>query len=542
MPDPQDLLQPTIVFDGKPSSPAKNNRAPDVSQAQVGFVAGTGPRFADETAGLLRTRLTALASVLSAVFALAFVGNLFTGAPLVWLRAAILAVLVGSLVWLRSGQKLKLGWLRGIEAAAFGAVVAQLALMMLVQTARHAAAGDAASAIAAEQSYMTAWCVLLLTYGVFLPNTWRRGAAVLIPVACLPYLLIAIQRWWSPEVDAALAQNHATAPIPLTFVAAAVAVFGTHVINAARREAYKARQFGQYKLGERLGGGGMGDVFRAEHMLLKRPCAIKTIRPERETDAGTLAQFEKEVKTTARLTHWNTVEIFDYGYTNDGTFYYVMELLPGMSLEDLVEKHGPLPPERVIFLLVQVCDALREAHSIGLVHRDIKPANIFASQRGGLWDVAKLLDFGLVKERKTSAADGTTSTSAFSGTPLYMAPEQAQKYDEVDARSDIYAIGGVAYFLLTAQPPFTGPSVLAIMNAHATHPVVPPSTINPAIRADLDQIIVRCLAKRPEDRFSDVVELADALKSCQSAQLWSTAKANAWWRQVGHAPRPLPRE
>jgi serine/threonine-protein kinase len=418
--EPANGFQPTLVHERGPAAARGEGRSDDVSRSPVGFVQGSGPHFADETAELLRARLTAAAWVLAIVLAVAFAGNLMVGAPLVWLRSLILIVLFGSLAVLRSRRSLALTHLRVVEAIMFGAVIAQLTLMMVTRIAQFAAAGDAASAIASQQTFLTAWCILVLTYGIFVPNTWRRGAAVMIPAACLPYLLVGIQQWLSPQVAAALNVNRAASPVPLTLVAAAAGVFGTHVINAVRREAFKARQFGQYRLGERLGSGGMGDVYRAEHVLLKRPCAIKMIKPERETDAVRLAQFEKEVRATARLTHWNTVEIFDYGFTNDGAFYYVMELLPGMSLEDLVLRHGALPPERAVHFLSQVCDALREAHSMGLVHRDIKPANIFASQRGGIWDVAKLLDFGLVKERKGNSEDGSPRTGAFSGTPMFM--------------------------------------------------------------------------------------------------------------------------
>jgi serine/threonine-protein kinase len=529
--EPAPGFQPTLVHEPAPAAPRGGARD-DVSRAPVGVVHGSGPRFKEETAELLRTRLTAAAWVLAVALALAFAGNLFGGAPLVWLRAAILVVMFASLAVLRSARALKLTQLRVVEAVLFGAAIVQLSLMMWTRIAGFAAANDAVSAASAEQAYLAAWCVLVLTYGIFVPNTWRRGAAVMIPVACLPYLLVGVQRWFSPDVAAALDENRAAIPVPLTLVAAGVGVFGAYVINAARREAYKARQFGQYRLGERLGSGGMGDVFRAEHVLLKRPCAIKTIKRERENDAVRLAQFEKEVTATARLTHWNTVEIFDYGYTSDGTFYYVMELLPGMSLEDLVEKHGALPPERAVHFLTQVCDALREAHSMGLVHRDIKPANIFASQRGGIWDVAKLLDFGLVKERKPAGETGQPRSGAFSGTPMYMAPEQVKTYEEVDARTDIYALGAVAYYLLTGRAPFTDGDAVAILHAHATQPVPPPSAINPEIPEDLEQVVLRCLAKRREARFQDINKLGAALALCQCSGKWTMTKANAWWKAM----------
>jgi serine/threonine-protein kinase len=323
-------------------------------------------------------------------------------------------------------------------------------------------------------------------------------------------------------------------------VAALVAIFAAHVINSARREAFKARQFGQYRLMERLGAGGMGEVYKAEHVLLKRPCAIKLIKATSETDAAAIARFEKEVKATARLTHWNTIEIYDYGRTDDGTFYYVMELLPGMSLEDLVEKHGPLPPERVVYLLRQICGALQEAHSVGLIHRDIKPANIFVSQRGGVFDVAKLLDFGLVKEGKEKAAVGAKYGS-FSGTPLYMSPEQASSYDEVDGRADIYSLGAVAYYLLTGQTPFSSKNVLELLAAHRSLQVAPPSRLNPAIPADIEQVILKCMSKSPRDRFTDADDLRKALDQCSVASQWGPEQAATWWKSLSDRPVQTPR-
>ena len=184
---------------------------------------------------------------------------------------------------------------------------------------------------------------------------------------------------------------------------------------------------GQYRLKQVLGFGGMGAVYLAEHVLLRRPCAIKLIRPDQAGDPRTLIRFEREVQATATLTHSNTVEIFDYGHAEDGTFYYVMEYLPGMNLEDLVEQHGPMPPERAVHLLRQVCQALREAHGIGLIHRDIKPSNIFACERGKVYDVAKLLDFGLVKGFGLAGDDAKlTREGAFTGSPAFMSPEQAR--------------------------------------------------------------------------------------------------------------------
>jgi serine/threonine-protein kinase len=342
---------------------------------------------------------------------------------------------------------------------------------------------------------------------------------------------MALQSWWSPAVAKALAEEPTISPIPLPVVAALVGVYGTHIINSARREAFKSRQFGQYRLLEKLGSGGMGDVYRAEHTLLKRPCAMKLIKSSSEADATAIARFEKEVKTTSKLTHWNTVEIYDYGHTEDGTFYYVMELLPGLSLEQLVETHGPLCPVRVVHLLRQVCGALQEAHEVGLTHRDIKPANIFAAQRGGVFDVAKLLDFGLVKERSARANRGAESDGAsFSGTPLYMSPEQASAYDEVDGRADIYSLGAVAYYLLTGKPPFSRMNLVQLLAAHANAEVTSPSTLREEIPRDLERIVLRCLEKKSKDRFPDAASLGQALEACECAGDWTAPMAATWWR------------
>ena len=277
----------------------------------------------------------------------------------------------------------------------------------------------------------------------------------------------------------------------------------------------------------------MGEVYRAEHVLLKRPCAMKLIKPGIVADAAATANFEKEVKATAKLTHWNTIEIYDYGHTEDGTFYYVMELLPGLSLDELVNIQGPLPPGRVVHLLHQVCGALQEAHEVGLIHRDIKPANIFAAQRGGIYDVAKLLDFGLVKERASdqSSIENDSRYASFSGTPHYMPPEQAVAYQEVDRRSDIYALGAVAYYLLTAQPPFSEKNVVQLLAAHAKSEVVPPSKLNKNVPGDLERVILRCLEKKAADRFPDALSLAEAFSQCECATAWTNKMAASWWHE-----------
>jgi serine/threonine-protein kinase len=282
----------------------------------------------------------------------------------------------------------------------------------------------------------------------------------------------------------------------------------------------------------------MGEVYRAEHQLLRRPCAIKLIRQDRENDATALARFELEVRATARLTHFNTLEIYDYGRTDDGTFYYVMELLRGMNLDVLIRRHGPLPPERAIHFLRQTCGALGEAHAAGLVHRDIKPANIFVAERGGVYDVTKLLDFGLVKHRGAEAT-GLTGQQEFSGSPLYMAPEQAAAYADADARSDIYSLGAVAYELLTGQPPFRGATVFQVLSAHARTAPTPPSCLRPDLPSDLERVVLRCLEKSPAARYQNVAELDRALAECDCAAHWTAARATTWWREQSDAPAAI---
>ena len=313
----------------------------------------------------------------------------------------------------------------------------------------------------------------------------------------------------------------------------AISTFAAHTISRLRSEVIEARRLGQYRLGERIGAGGMGEVYLAEHELLKRPCAVKLIRPEAITRAGTVERFEREVRINATLSHPNTVEIFDYGRTEDGTYYYVMEYLPGMSLAELVERHGPLPPGRAVYLLRQVAQALVEAHEAGLIHRDIKPSNVVAARRGGMDDVAKVLDFGLVRPPATTLAPaGSRSDEGqILGTPLYMAPEQATGGRKLDARGDIYALGAVGYFLLTGRPPFDAGSAIEAIIAHARDPVVPPSTRRAGLPGDLDAVILRCLAKDPADRFADAGALDAALARCGCAAEWDRARARRWWRE-----------
>ena len=384
--------------------------------------------------------------------------------------------------------------------------------------------------------FIPPWLTLIFTYALVIPNSWRRAAIVIGLMAAGPicvqnYILSTEVQYASLLKSVPNLQAGDTALVIL--MNAVIAVWGVHTIGRLRKKVFEAEQLGQYRLGEKIGHGGMGDVYLAEHLLLKRPCALKLIRPERAGDAKALARFEREVQATAKLTHWNTVEIFDYGRADDGTFYYVMEYLPGMNLSELVQLCGKLPPGRVIHLLEQTCQALAEAHEQGLIHRDIKPGNIFAATRGGVNDVAKLLDFGLVKPVSAKGENvELTQEGAITGSPLYMSPEQATG-DESDARSDIYSLGAVAYFLLTGRPPFYSVVPIKVVLAHVSQIPKPPSEIADDVPSDLEAVILRCLEKKPADRFQSAEELRSALQSCEAASDWSREAATDWWENHG---------
>jgi len=512
-------------------SPANGGAQPKVCRPKRAIVTGSGPHLTAETQVLLRLRLRAAAFILLvgfSVFLVRHVVGVISGEPLdpVLLGFHVLVVLVlgfSSLPLCRTFP-VSLRRLRVAELVIFG-----LPAVFFLLLQRRVTLDDVAHGFMPPP--LPFWLLLIFTYGMFIPNTWRRAACVIGVMALAPELLIVGLMLTYSEVNAVMTGTAFMQQVLTMVVAAVAAVFGTHLINTLRREAFEARQLGQYRLIESLGTGGMGDVYLAEHRMLKRPCAIKLIRPEQAGDPKVLARFEREVQMTARLSHWNTVEIYDYGRTEDGTFFYVMEYLPGLSLEDLIERHGPLPAERVVHLLRQTCQALREAHAIGLIHRDIKPGNVFVARRGGLYDVAKLLDFGLVKAVAELPSARLTQEGGVSGTPLFMSPEQAQGRGDLDARSDIYSLGAVAYTLLSGRPPFEGTSPLEVIVAHARDEVVPPSQRQPDVPADLERIILRCLAKRPEDRFQDADSLEQALSECAAADQWTQSHAARWWHE-----------
>lgn len=521
-----------------------------IPMARDGGGMEVSPQLVSELLRLLHTRLLALATVLTVVVVIAIIRcTLVPELPLRFTEFITLVSVFGSWAVLRYQRSLTAEQLRSLEIVLLVSICFQVLtnnVMDMMDAAAHptaieletivdgiSEADDAAAAaiVGADRWYHLAWCMIIMIYGVFVPNTWRRAAIVLLPLACVPYLVHWTMRWSIPVVDFVLELMEHRHVMPMPFVAACTAIYAARLLHKGTVEVHRAREFAQYRLGKRLGKGGMGEVYEAQHSLLKRDCAIKVILPGRQFDQATLAKFQREVQATARLTHPNTVEVFDYGQTLGGTFYYVMELLPGLSLGEIVTRHGPLPSARVCYLLRQVCGALQEAHEAGLVHRDLKPGNLFASQRGGVHDVAKVLDFGLVTSGGVDGAVASDGKRLMLGTPAFMPPEQGVRGGQVDARSDIYALGATAFYLLTGHCVFDEPTPEAQLLAHGATPPRRPSELGFEIPSDLEQIIMKCLEKNPRDRFASMLDLRDALFACECGEAWDDDQAARWWRE-----------
>lgn len=388
------------------------------------------------------------------------------------------------------------------------------------------------------QANIYTWAILILMYGVFIPNTWQRAALLLFPLAAVPYVFDFLVQAQFPLIKEILSQVGFGLPMP--FVTAGIAVAAASVIHGSRLAAFRAQRLAQYELIRETGSGGMGKVYEGRHVMLKRPCAIKVIQPERLSERN-LAGFKREVQAASQLTHPNTIEIYDYGQTKDGLFFYVMELLPGMNLWKMVQQAGPLPVSRAVHFVTQICGALEEAHQKGMFHRDIKPANIFATERGGIYDFAKLLDFGLVRVTHCEASEDEVGKTMTAGTPAYMSPEQIADFSHVDGRSDIYSLGAVAYYLLVGHAPFPRSTQAEILLAHVHEPVPPPNKLRPEISFEINQILLKCLAKDPEERFQTARELQSALEECGLPDRWGEQQAEQWW-QAWQSEKPIARE
>ncbi len=376
--------------------------------------------------------------------------------------------------------------------------------------------------------------VIILLFPSVIPSApWKTFLAALTAASMDP---LAAMFWRSQGVEIPSMPAIFVLAAP-SYLCAALAPVISHIITRLGREVRKAREMGSYVLTDLIGRGGMGEVWQATHRFLARPAAIKLIKPDvltavTKVQADVLVErFRREARAAANLRSPHTIQLYDFGVAGDGTFYYVMELLNGMDLQTLVEEYGPLPPARTIHILQQICESLAEAHERGLIHRDIKPANIQVCCLGHYYDFVKVLDFGLVK---SAGADptvdaGLTAPNMVPGTPAYLSPEGALG-EVVDQRTDIYALGCVAYWMLTGRYVFEGQGAVQVMARHIHTPPEPPSFYSLfGIPSRLDEIVLACLAKQPEERPSNARELADLLAECEVGEEWTREHARLWW-------------
>jgi serine/threonine-protein kinase len=403
--------------------------------------------------------------------------------------------------------------LDALEAAGTFSVCALLSAMMLGHPTSEPV--DLAGVLA------TSW--ILVARAALVPSNAARTA--LVGVACLALVPIL--------TFVAFADSNPVVHVANVIAWSVVAVVATSAISSIiyglRKKVQDAMHLGQYTLEEKIGEGGMGVVYRARHAMLRRPTAIKLLPPDK-AGVDALARFEREVQAASRLTHPNTIAIYDYGRTPDGIFYYAMEHLDGISLEELVREDGPQSPARVAAILRQACAALEEAHQGGLIHRDIKPSNILLCMRGGTPDVVKVLDFGLVKA-VDQPPDGAITTTTVVGTPLYLSPEALTNPDKMDGRADLYGLAATGYFLLTGKTVFEGKTIVEVCSRHLhAKPVAPSARAGLPFPEDLERAIMRGLAKRPDDRFESAAAMADAITTTDG---WSLADAREWWRGRG---------
>ena len=508
---------------------------------------GSGTLVNTLTESLLRRRLLSLGLVFLVIGGLWLSANLLNQRSFFPIIQIPLLLAIGCMALLLFSKKpLSLTPLRALELLLFGLAAAYVGLQDFTFIHQSAALGDSGMALSGLLRTVSHYVLLVIVYGMFIPNTWQRAAWVVAPLAATPVAATLFLWGRYPGIAETMAPTRSgefvEAGVLLIF-SAAIAIGSTQIVGHYRSDQVKAREMGFYKLRERIGVGGMGEVWLAEHEKLVRPAVIKLIRPERLKEGRkeaqrTVRRFEREAQATAELRSPHTVELYDFGVTSDQTFYYVMEYLNGIDLATLVKKHGPIPPQRTIYLLQQACESLGEAHNHHLIHRDVKPANIFVCHMGLSYDFIKVLDFGLVKTQSNDASSshGDMSTELTmegmtTGTPAFMAPELAVGQDNVDVRSDIYALGCVGYWLLTGELVFQQENPIAMIVDHVNAMPVPPSqrTEN-NVPEELDRIILKCLEKDPAQRFQTAMELADALLTCAQPQDWSREHAESWWK------------
>jgi eukaryotic-like serine/threonine-protein kinase len=412
-----------------------------------------------------------------------------------------------------------------------------LGLVYEVIVAVGIAIGDNLTPLTAERPLETiSWlCVWIVMFPLVVPATPGKTIVASLAAASTWPLAYAIGvRLGNPPATATTVVLNSLE----NYLAAILALLASMVLGRLGAAVQKAREMGSYELVERLDRGGMGEVWRARHRMLARPAAIKLIRPDRlglehgRAAENLVRRFEREAQATAALHSPHTVELYDFGVTREGTFYYVMEILDGLDLESLVRRFGPVPAARAAHLLLHACDSLDDAHYAGLIHRDIKPANLYACRRGRQHDFLKVLDFGLVK---SSWADSTSDPvlsreSAITGTPAYLAPEVVLGEQAIDGRVDIYGLGCVAYWLVAGQRVFEGETPMQLALQHVQAIPVPPSRRGEVeVPRALEDIVMACLEKDPARRPSSARELAERLEATGLASVWTAARAREWW-------------
>lgn len=384
-------------------------------------------------------------------------------------------------------------------------------------------------------------CPWIVLFPLIVPATPGKATLAAFSAASIrPLLLLVIAAQSGASPDAAFSAATIIDLVAPNYVCFALAVVGARIVWGYGSHISKARRMGSYRLVEKIGQGGMGEVWRAEHQMLARPAAVKLILsdPAHESTPGDkpdliIHRFEREVQATAELRSPHTVVVYDYGYTDDRKFYYVMELLDGLSLQACVERYGPMPPERAVHILRQVCHSLAEAHDRGIVHRDIKPGNIYICRYGRETDFVKVLDFGLVKRLgpQSPKEPELTQMGSFAGTPAYTAPEGIRvDRGDVDPRSDIYSLGCVAFWLLTGHTVFDAATTLAMLVQHVKQDPDPPSGHTEFdVPPQLDELILQCLSKEKMGRPGDCEEIEARLMNIQFDRPWTRERAREWW-------------
>lgn len=504
----------------------------------VSFAAGT-TTLGEEYREHRRSRLTTAAVILLACFGVVFVTQIIAGALVWWAQAiGLLVILGGAVTLLMSQRTLGARQLGIIELAIVGAPAASIAGRHYALMVHLAEIEDRARLLTSAAGVVVGFFTIIVIYGLIIPNSWKRTAGVVALLVIWPLLEPFVLQRFEPRVlelapelvEPELVARHGV----FLLVGAIVAVYGTHLLNSLRRAVQDAEQIGQYKLERKIGEGGMGEVWEARHALLARPAAIKLIKLDKqgasmESSQTSVARFEREATVTANLRCPHTVQVFDFGTTSDGSCYYAMEFLKGLDLDSLIEKHGLVPAERVVWIWIQVCRSLAEAHDSGLVHRDIKPANIFLCHLGLAHDFVKVLDFGLVTFQEGAAEmDAKLTQAGVLGTPAFISPEAMLGHD-ITNRSDVYSTACVAYWLLTGEYVFKG-TAMEMATGHARiDPRRPSVRTDNEIPEQLEEIVLRCMSKAPSER-PDAAALARELEATGLADGWSEARREKWWQ------------